>query len=68
MGLFQFLVIAVGVVLVCYAAIWIMGQLAPGHPAIIDTLIWVLAVVILVLILLQATGLVGHDVPIPRIR
>ncbi len=68
MGLFQFLLIAVVVVVVCAAAIWLMGQLAPSHPAIIDTLIWVLAVVILVLILAQATGIFSHDVAIPRVH
>lgn len=68
MGLFQFLLIAVVVVIACAAAIWVMGQLAPNRPKIVDTLIWVLCVVILVLILAQATGLFSHDVMIPRVR
>ncbi len=68
MGLFQFLLIAVVVVLACAAAIWLLNNLAPGHPPIVDTLIWVLAVVILILILAQATGLLSHDVPIPHLR
>lgn len=68
MGLFQFLVVALVVVLACAAALWILGQLAPSHPGIIDTIVWVLAVVILLLILAQATGLLGHDVPIPKVR
>ncbi len=68
MGLFQFLLIAVIVVCACAAAIWVIGQLAPSHPPIVDRLIWVLAVVILVLILVQATGLFGHDVMIPHVR
>ena len=68
MGLFQFLLIAVVVVVACAGAVWIMAQIAPSHPHIIDTLIWVLAVVILVLILVQATGLMSHDVAIPKLR
>ncbi len=68
MGLFQFLLLAVIVVCVCAAAVWLMGQLAPNHPKIIDTLIWVLAVVILVLVLVQATGLMSHDIAIPHLK
>lgn len=68
MGLIQFLMIVVIVVLVCAAALWVIGQLAPSHPPIIDRAVWVLAVVILAVVLLQALGLVGHDVLIPRMR
>jgi len=63
-----FLGIVVLVVLVCAAALWVIGQLAPNHPPIIDRGVWVLAVVILVVILVQAMGLLSHDVPIPRVR
>lgn len=68
MGVIAFLIVAVLVVLACAAAIWILGQLAPGHPAIVDTIIWVLAVLVLVLLLAQVTGLLSHDIPIPRVR
>jgi len=67
MGLFSFLGLVVVVVLVCAAALWVIGQLAPNHPPVIDKGVWVLAVVILVLILVQAMGLFSHDVPIPRV-
>jgi len=67
MGLFSFLGLVVVVVLVCAAALWVIGQLAPNHPPVIDRGVWVLAVVILVLILVQAMGLFSHDVPIPRV-
>jgi len=68
MGLFYFLGLVVLVVLVCAAALWVIGQLAPSHPAIIDRGVWVLCVIILVVILVQAMGLLSHDVPIPRVR
>lgn len=68
MGLLSFLGIVIVVVLLCAAALWIIGQLAPNHPPIIDAGVWVLAVVMLGLILLQAMGLLGHDVPIPHVR
>lgn len=68
MGLFAFLGIVIVVVLVCAAALWVITQLAPNHPLIIDRVVWVLAVVILGFILVQALGLVSHDVPIPKVR
>lgn len=68
MGLFAFLLVAVVVVLACAAAVWVIGYLAPSHPAIVDKLIWVLCVVILVIVLAQATGIFSHDVMIPRVR
>jgi hypothetical protein len=54
------------VVLICWAAIWILTQIAPGHPAVIDRLIWVLCVVVVALVLIQAFGIA--DVPVPRVR
>jgi hypothetical protein len=54
------------IVLVCYLAVWVLGQLAPGHPAMVDTLIWVLCVVLVVLVLVQAFGL--SDIRVPKLR
>ena len=68
MGLVEYLVLVVVVVVLCGATVWVIGQLAPSHPALVDRLIWVLAVVILVVVLANAVGLFGHDVMIPRMR
>jgi hypothetical protein len=54
------------VVLICWVAVWIIGQIAPGHPAVIDRMIWVLCVIVVALILIQAFGIA--DVPVPRVR
>jgi hypothetical protein len=54
------------VVLICWVAVWIIGQIAPGHPAVIDRLIWILCVVVVALVLIQAFGIA--DVPVPRVR
>jgi hypothetical protein len=54
------------VVLICWVAVWIIGQIAPGHPAGIDRMIWVFCVIVVALILIQAFGIV--DVPVPRVR
>ncbi len=54
------------VVLIGWLAVWVLGQLAPGHPGIIDNIIWVVCVLIVVIVLARAFGLV--DVPVPRLR
>jgi hypothetical protein len=54
------------VVLICWVAVWIIGSIAPGHPAVIDRMIWILCVVVVALVLIQAFGIA--DVPVPRVR
>ncbi len=68
MGLFEFLIISVLVVFVCWLAVYAAGYLAPGHPAIVDKLFWGLGIVIILVMFIQAIGLMGHDVQIPRLR
>jgi len=62
-GLLLYVVV---VVLIGYLAIWVLGKLAPGHPAIIDNVIWVLVVVVCILVVLRALGVA--DIPVPRLR
>jgi hypothetical protein len=54
------------IVLLCWLAVWVLGQLAPGHPGIIDNIIWVVCVLLVILILAGAFGVA--DVPVPRLR
>lgn len=68
MGLIEFLLAVVVCVLVTAAACWVMDQLAPGHPAIINRGLWVLCVIIVLIMLARATGILGADPQIPRIR
>jgi hypothetical protein len=42
--------------------------LAPGHPGIIDNVIWVIVVLIIVLQVLSAFGLLGAGPLVPRLR
>ena len=51
------------VVLLGYLAIWVLGHLAPGHPAIIDNIIWVVVVIVIVVVLLRAFGIADPAVP-----
>lgn len=53
-------------VLICWLAVWVLGQLAPGHPAIVDNIIWVVCVILVIVVLANAFGLT--DVPVPRLR
>ena len=66
MGLLELLIYIVVVVALGYLAIWVLGQLAPGHPPMIDRIIWVVIVLIVVLVLVRAFGIV--DPPVPRLR
>jgi len=59
------LIYIVFVVLIGWLAIWVLGRLAPGHPPLIDNVIWVLIVLVIVLVLARAIGL--SDVPVPRL-
>jgi hypothetical protein len=61
--LFVYIIVAV---LLGYLAIWVLGKLAPGHPAIIDNIIWVVVVLFVVLLVARAVGIV--DIPVPRLR
>ncbi|HXJ74205.1 MAG TPA: hypothetical protein VNM37_15250 [Candidatus Dormibacteraeota bacterium] len=66
MGLIELLLYIVVVALIGWLAIWVLGQLAPGHPGIIDNIIWVVVVLLIVLVLVRAFGIL--DPPVPRLR
>jgi hypothetical protein len=60
--LFLYIVLAV-----CLGAgaVWLIGYLAPSHPAIIDKLIWLVVIIFVVLLVWTALG--GHDLAVPRL-
>ena len=68
MGIVEFFILCVVVVLIGAAAVWVMGQLSPQHPQIIDKIIWFVVVLIIVVILINALGLTHYDPQIPKIR
>ena len=68
MGIAEFFILAVVVVLLGWLAIFAMGQLAPGHPATIDKIIWFVVIIVILITLLNAMGLLGYDPRIPRLR
>lgn len=68
MGLFAFLLLAVMVVIACGLAVYAMGYFSPDHPKLIDKGVWGLGIFIILYILLSATGILSHDIMIPRVR
>jgi hypothetical protein len=68
MGFLEFVLLCVITLAIAAGAVWILGHFLPGHPAIVDLLIWGVAVLIIVMALLRATGLLHYDPQIPRVR
>jgi hypothetical protein len=68
MPVITLLIYIVVVVLLGFLAIWVLGQLAPSHPAVIDNVIWVIVVLIVVIEVLNAFGLLGAGPVVPRLR
>lgn len=60
------LLTVVVVALLGWLAVWVLGRLAPGHPSIIDNIVWVVVVLFVVLVVARALGLT--DIPVPRLR
>ncbi len=63
-ALFIYIVV---VALIGWLAVWVLGMLAPGHPAIIDNVIWVIVVLVIAIVVLQALGLMGGGPMVPRL-
>ena len=68
MGFGAFLVFTLIVLAFASLAVWAIGAFLPNAPGYIVHLIWGIAVLIILYTLAQAMGLLGHDVPIPRLR
>ena len=68
MGLIEFFILVIVVVVLAALATWAIRTFAPGTPAIITNIVWCVAVLIIVVTLIQALGLLGHDPQIPRLR
>lgn len=68
MGVVEFFIIVVLVVLLGWLAVYAIGTLAPGHPTQVDTIIWFVVVLIVLVTLANAMGILGRDPIIPRLR
>lgn len=67
MDVVSFFVLCVIVVCLAALAVWAIGYFAPGHPAMVDKLIWGVAVLVILVTLVQAIGLLGHSPRIPHL-
>ena len=65
MGIGAFLLYSLVVVVLVYLFTVVIDKLAPGHPVIINQIAWGVAVLIIVALLVQATGLSQYDPKIP---
>ena len=68
MGVLEFFILVLVVVVLAALTVWAIGQFAPGTPPLIIKIVWGVAVLIIVVVLIQALGLMGHDPQIPRLR
>lgn len=68
MGVIEFFVYIIVVVAVAWVTVWLINWFFPGHPAIIDKIVWGVAVVLILFMLGDAIGLWAHDPRIPRLR
>lgn len=68
MGVIEFFVFVVIVVIMGYLAVLAIKKLAPDHPPIIDGIIWFVVIVLVVVVLAQAMGLTHYDPRIPRVQ
>jgi hypothetical protein len=67
MGWIEFLVLVVVVALLGSLAIWFVKLWAPEFAPIATKVILTIGIIIIVVMLLQATGILSHDPKIPRL-
>jgi len=67
MGFIEFIVLCIIVLVIAWVGVLVLGKLVPGHPPIVDTLIWGVAILIIIVALLRAIGIMNHDPQIPRL-
>lgn len=67
MGFLEFLILCFVTLALAWVAVWALGQFLPGHPGIVDTLIWGIAILIILIALARATGILSHDPQIPKL-
>lgn len=67
MGLLEFFILVFVVVVLSAMLIYALKTFAPNHPAMIDNIVWFVAILVIVVTLLFAVLGHGHDVRIPHI-
>ena len=67
MGFFAFIVLCFVVCAIAWLGVWLISYFIPGVPAIVPKIIWGVAIFIILMTLLRATGLLTYDPKIPGI-
>ena len=67
MGFLAFGIFCLIVLAIAWIVTWCLGYFVPGYPGIVDKIVWAIAVVIIIIKLVQVTGLMGHDPQIPHL-
>ena len=68
MGFGAFLILVCVVLAMAGVAVLAINYFLPNAPKVAVTIVWGVALFIILYTLAAVTGLLGHDVPIPRIR
>lgn len=68
MGLLEFFILMVVVIVLAACAAWVIDYFAPSRPDIAVHLVWGVAILVILATLAQATGLLHYDPIIPRLR
>jgi len=68
MGIIEFFILCIVVVLAGWIAIFTLSKLAPDHPKMVDNIIWFVVVIIILVTLINAMGIFRFDPQIPRLR
>lgn len=68
MGIIEFFIICIVLVVLGYLTTFAMDSLAPNHPSIVNKIIWFVIIIIILMILFNAMGLNRFDIQIPRVR
>ena len=68
MGIIEFFLFVILVVGLGYLTIYALGKFAPGHPPMIDNIVWIVVILFIIVMFASALGLTGFDPQIPRVR
>jgi len=66
-GIIAFFVLILVVVVAAAVTVRLIAYFAPGTPDLIGQIVWGVAILLILVVLLRALGVVGHDIQIPHL-
>ena len=67
MGIIAFFVVVLIVVVAAAVTVRLIKYFAPETPGFIPQIVWGVAILLILVVLLRALGVVGHDIQIPHL-